>query len=75
MNKFESMDELIESIDDWTMVKDCAETMLFELLHMDKGDQLRYLEDLLEGLKRPTLEAYYDELGCLQYYLESLNET
>jgi hypothetical protein len=75
MKKYESMEELMANIDSYSMAKDCAKEMLSELLNMEKGDQLRYLEDLLECLKRPTLEAYYDELGCLQYYLESLNET
>ena len=75
MKKFESMEELIESIDEWSMVKDCAETMLFELLNMDKRDQLRYLECLLDSLPRSSLKAYYDELGCLNAYLEGLNET
>ena len=74
MKKYESMEELISNIDSYSMAKDCAQAMLSELLNMDKRDQLRYLEDLLECLKRPTLEAYYDELGCLQAHLDGLNE-
>jgi len=74
MKKYESMEELIANIDSYSMAKDCAQAMLSELLKMDKGDQLRYLEDLLGNLPKESLSAYYDELGCLEYYLEGLNE-
>ena len=75
MNKFESMEELIDSIDNHTMVKNVAEIMHFELSKLTKKEQIEYLEDLLGELNRSSLKTYFDDMECLEAYLDQLTDS
>ena len=67
-------EDFIENIDNCTMIKDAAEVMLFELLKLDKKSQIEYLEDLLCELSYSSLKTYFEDLGCIEAYIESHNE-
>jgi hypothetical protein len=67
-------ENVIDNISNQRMIKDIAQIMLFELLNLDKKDQIEYLEDLLCELSHSSLKTYFDDLGCLEAYFEQFNE-
>ena len=64
-------ENFVENIDNCTMIKDVAQIMLFELLNLDKKSQIEYLEDLLCELSYSSLKTYFEDLGCLEAYIEN----
>jgi hypothetical protein len=69
-----SFENFVDNIDNHTMVKNVAEIMHFELSKLSKKSQIEYLEDLLGELSRSSLKTYFDDLGCLEAYIEQQND-
>ena len=58
------------NIDNHTMVKNVAEIMQFELSKLDQKGQIEFLKDLLWEIDRTSLKGYFDDMGCLEAYIE-----
>ena len=69
-----SFENFVANIDNHTMVKNVAEIMHYELLQLTKKEQIEYLEDLLGELSRSSLKTYFDDMGCLEAYIEKQND-
>ena len=67
-------EDLIDSIDNHTMVKNVAGIMHFEFSKLTKKEQIEYLEDLLGELSNSSLKTYFEDLGCLEAYIERHSE-
>ena len=65
-----SLEDFVANIDNHTMVKNVAQIMQFELAKLDQKGQIEYLEDLLGELNRSSLKTYFDDMGCLEAYIE-----
>lgn len=69
-----SFENFVANIDNSTMVNNVAEVMHFELSKLDQKGQIEFLKDLLWEIDRTSLKGYFDDLGCLEAYIEQQND-
>ena len=75
MNKYDFQNELMDNIDDKTMIDSISDVMLFELNKLSEIEKLNYIKGVLWELSRDKLEAFFDDLGCLEAYSDQLTDS
>jgi len=70
-----SLEDFVDNIDNSTMVKNVAEIMQYELTKLDQKGQIEFLKDLLWEIDRTSLKGYFDDMGCLEAYIEQHNDS
>jgi len=60
--------------DSLEMIKTIAEIMLYELDKLNQKEKLEYIKDVLYFIDRSSLKEYYEDLGCLENYLDNIQD-
>ena len=75
MDKYDFQNELMDNINDKTMIDSISDVMLFELNQLSEIEKLNYIKVVLWELSRDKLEAFFDDLGCLEAYCDQLTDS
>jgi len=75
MNKYDFQNELMDNIDDKTMIDSISDVMIFELNKLNEKEKLNYIKGILWELNRESLEAFFDDLGCLGAHCDQLTDS
>jgi hypothetical protein len=75
MNRYDFENQLMDNIDDKTMIDSISDVMLFELNKLSEIEKLNYIKGILWELNRESLEAFFDDLGCLEAYSDQLTDS
>jgi hypothetical protein len=75
MDKYDFQNELMDNIDDKTMINAISNVMLFELSKLSEIEKLNYIKGILWELNRESLEAFFDDLGCLEAHCDQLTDS
>jgi len=75
MNRYDFENQLMDNIDDKTMIDSISDVMLFELNKLSEIEKLNYIKGILWELNRESLEAFFDDLGCLEAYCDQLTDS
>ena len=75
MDKYDFQNELMDNINDKTMIDSISDVMLFELNQLSEIEKLNYIKGVLWELSRDKLEAFFDDLGCLEAHCDQLTDS
>jgi hypothetical protein len=75
MDKYDFQNELMDNIDDKTMIDSISDVMLFELNKLNEKEKLNYIKGILWEMNRESLEAFFGDLGCLEAYCDQLTDS
>jgi hypothetical protein len=51
-----------------------AEIILYELDKLNQKEKLQYIKDVLYFINRSSVAEYYEDLGCLENYLDNIQD-
>ena len=51
-----------------------AEIILYELDKLNQKEKLQYIKDVLYFIDRSSVVEYYEDLGCLENYLDNIQD-
>jgi hypothetical protein len=69
-----TLEDFADNIKTSEMIKTVAEVILYDLSNLDQEKQKEYLEDILWELDRTSLKSYFDDLGCLENYIDNFED-